>query len=46
MKFKVSTIIANGLISENIGSIFGLFDNDENIRQVEGYLNQGIDSWV
>eukprot|EP00347_Sterkiella_histriomuscorum_P015912 403355213 len=46
MDFKVQTIIQQGHISENIASIFGQFENNQNLRQIESYLNKGIQDWT
>ena len=45
MNFKVTNMISSGHIADNMASVFGQFENDHNLRQIESYVNDGIKSW-
>jgi hypothetical protein len=46
MKLMVTAVLSNGNIADNLASVFGVFEMQSNVRQIEQSLDDGIQQWV
>lgn len=45
VNLRVTSLLSNGHIGQNLASFYGNFEFDENVRLIEDYLNKAIKNW-